>query len=156
MALDATDINLLELEHILDINEMIRKISKEEKEIQYTGEKTYSIDIKKINALLENVPLDNIINISVYYLKNIILLQPFPDGNHRTALASVEFFLNKNGYGLSYDADDALEFQKKAYSVRLETYGNYDQHDVSILAKPNDDFSTLCRDFIEKSLTKSN
>jgi death-on-curing family protein len=156
MVSDKTNIILLELEHILDINEMIRQKSEEEKEIQYTGDKIYSIDIKKLNALLENVPSGNIFTISIFYLKNIILLQPFPDGNHRTALASVEFFLNKNGYGFSYTAEEALEFQKKAYRVRLETYGNYDQHDISILTKPDDNFTKLCRDFIEKGLTEYN
>lgn len=96
----------------------------------------------------------DIIDIATYYLKNIILLQPFPDGNHRTALTSVELFLNKNGYELSYTAEEALKFQKDAYNIRLEVYGHYGQHDISVLTKPADKFTKLCMEFIKGKLTK--
>ena len=86
--------------------------------MDYSGEEVYPIELKKLKALIENIPKGDLLDITTYYLKNIILLQPFPDGNHRTALTSVEFFLNKNGYELSYTAEEALEFQKEAYSVK--------------------------------------
>jgi hypothetical protein len=51
-------------------------------------------------------------------------------------------------------ADDAVTFQKDAYRIRLKVYGNYDQHNISILTKPEDEFSSLCRNFIESKLTE--
>jgi hypothetical protein len=69
-------------------------------------------------------------------------------------LASVELFLNKNGYELSYKAEAAVGFQEEAYSLRLKTYGHYDQHDIPILTKPEDEFTNLCRNFLESRLTK--
>ena len=156
MPSDDMNILLLEIEHLVDINDIISKKSKEQKEIDYSGEEAYPIEYKKLQALIEHIPSGDILKMATYYLKNIILLQPFPDGNHRTALTAVEFFLNKNGYELSYTAEEALEFQKEAYRVRLKTYGNYNQHDISILKTSGDDFSRLCRDFIEKGLTKCN
>ena len=155
MSSNENDIILLESEHLLDINDMIRKKSQERREIGYSGEDIYPIQINKIRALIKQVPKGDILTVAIYYLKNIILLQPFPDGNHRTALASVEFFLSKNGYKISYSAEEALEFQKQAYSVRLKTYGHYDQHDTSVLTKHEDDFTSLCRNFIESSLAES-
>ena len=148
------DILLLEVEHLVDINDIIRQKALKEKDIDYSGDDVYPIEFNKLQALLDNTPKENVLDIATYYLKNIILLQPFPDGNHRTALASVEFFLEKNGYSLSYNADEALEFQKEAYRVRLKTYGNYNQHDISILKKPEDDFTKLCQDFVQKRLAK--
>ena len=155
MSSNENDIILLESEHLLDINDMIQKKSKEKKEIGYSGEDIYPIQINKIRALIKQAPTADILTIATYYLKNIILLQPFPDGNHRTALASVEFFLSKNGHKISYSAEKALEFQKQAYSVRLKTYGHYDQHNTSVLTKQEDDFNSLCRTFIEGRLAES-
>ncbi len=156
MSTDENDIVLLEMEHLLDINDIIRQKSKVQREIDYSGEETYPIEIKKLQALKDNAPSGDILEIAAYYLKNIILLQPFPDGNHRTALASVEFFLRKNGYDLTYTAEEALEFQKDAFNVRLKTYGNYDQHNISILTKLEDSFFEFCENFIESRLTKRN
>ena len=154
MVNDKNKILLLEVEHLVDVNDIIRQTASEIKDIDYSGDDVYPIEMKKLRALIENTPKDDILEIATYYMKNIILLQPFPDGNHRTALASVEFFLNRNGFTLSYNADEALEFQKEAYRVRLKTYGNYDQHNISILKIPEDDFTKLCRDFIKKRLAK--
>jgi death-on-curing family protein len=154
MSLDDEKIILLEVEHLLDINNMIRKKSKEKKEIGYSGEKTYSIDMNKIDTLIKKAPSNDIVDTETYYLRKIILLQPFPDGNHRTALTSVELFLNKNGFDLSYTAEEALNFQKNAYNIRLEAFGHYGQHDISILTKQDDNFTKICKEFIEKGLTK--
>jgi death-on-curing family protein len=147
---------IFEIEHLIDANEIILQKSKERKEIDYSGERVYHIEYKKLEALIKYTPSEDILDVATYYLKNIILLQPFPDGNHRTALAAVEFFFNENGYELSYNAEEALNFQKEAYRVRFKTYGNYDQHDISILKTHEDDFSRLCRNFIEIRLTKRN
>ena len=67
---------LLEVEHLLDINDMIRKKSKKQREIAYSGEETYSIELKKLQNLVENTPKGDILGIATYYLKNIILLSP--------------------------------------------------------------------------------
>jgi prophage maintenance system killer protein len=146
----------LEIAHLLDANDIILQKSKKQKEIDYSGEGIYPIEYNKLEALIEHTPSGDILDIATYYLKNIILLQPFPDGNHRTALAAVEFFLNINDYELSYSAEEALDFQKEPYRVRFKTYGNYDQHDTSILKTNEDGFSKLCRGFIKKRLTKRN
>jgi len=57
--------------------------------------------------------ITDIHEIAAYYLKNIILLQAFPDGNHRTALYAVELFLKINGYDFDYSAEEAYEFRRE-------------------------------------------
>jgi prophage maintenance system killer protein len=143
MAQFKNEMVLLEIEHLIDINDMINRKSKEQKEIVYSGNDVYPVQFKKLMALIEKVPNGDVLTIASYYLKNIILLQPFPDGNHRTALASVELFLDKNGYDFHYSVEDAVKLQKDAYSVRLKVYGHYDQHDISIITQPEDDFTNL-------------
>ncbi len=156
MAKDKNKIVLLEIEHLVDINDMICQKSKEQKEIVYSGDDVYPVQFKKLKILIENTPKEDILTIATYYLKNIILLQPFPDGNHRTALAYVELFLEKNGYDFHYSVEDAVKLQKDAYNVRLKVYGHYDQHDISITTQPEDDFTILCKSFLSNRLTKRN
>jgi hypothetical protein len=47
MNLKKENIVLLEIEHLMDINDMILQKSREQKEIVYSGEETYSIEHKK-------------------------------------------------------------------------------------------------------------
>jgi prophage maintenance system killer protein len=156
MAQDKDKILLLEIEHLVDVNDMICQKSKKQKEIVYSGNDVYPVQFGKLRILIENTPKEDVLTIATYYLKNIILLQPFPDGNHRTALASVELFFDKNGYDFHYSVEDAVKLQKDAYNVRLKVYGHYDQHDISIITQPEDDFTKLCKSFLRNRLTKRN
>lgn len=144
----------LELEHFLDINENIRKISDEDKKIKYDRYQDYPIRKDKIVALINKAPSQDIIHISSYYLKNLILLQPFADANHRTALASVELFLEKNGSGFSYSEEEIIHFQEVLYHLRFKIYRTYEEHDIEILEEEENEVFELCKKFIEDHLTK--
>ncbi len=145
-------IEKLELETIIDINEEIYKRSLENDQIEYGSRFEYPILKSNIECLIGYSPNGDIINIASYYLKNIILLQSFPDANHRTALISTTLFLNKNGQNLRYTDKEAVEFQKKMYSLRLKTYGHYGSHTVDVLMEEKNEVDDLCRDFIEEHL----
>jgi death-on-curing family protein len=57
----------------------------------------------ELKKLIEYAPKNrDIFEVAAYYLKNIILLQAFPDANHRTALTAIEMFLEDNGLNLDY------------------------------------------------------
>ena len=92
----------LEVEHILEINEAIYRESLKDDKIEYSGKDLYPIKKEKIEKLVELVPKGSLIDTAIHYLKNIILLQPFPNANHRTALLSAEYFLELNGEKLKY------------------------------------------------------
>lgn len=124
---------LLILENLLDINEEIKKEAAKDKNIEYRGSEDYPIRKYKLKKLIEYTPDREIIDLASYYLKNIILLQAFPDANHRTALAAVEVFLNKNEIDLDYTPEEAYLFQKEYYGSRLRIYGTYEEMPVSIL-----------------------
>lgn len=83
------------------------------------------------------------------YLKNIILLQAFPDANHRTALTATERFLEKNGYSFDYTAVEAYQFQKDLYSRRLHEYGTYEERPISILKESDNQVFLLCLEFVK-------
>lgn len=143
-------INLLVLKNLLDINEQIKIRSLKDPRIEYTGSKDYPIKIIHLEKLIENTPKKrNILEIAAYYLKNIIILQSFPDANHRTALTATEMFLEKNGYIFDYEAVEAYEFRKELYDRRLHTYGTYEERPISVLEEDDNEVFSLCLKFIK-------
>jgi prophage maintenance system killer protein len=140
---------LLEYQHFIDINEELYKMSCEDKEIEYSGKEDYPIIKRKIQALVHNVPEGTFLEIATYYLGNLILLQPFADGNHRTALHAVKLFAFKNGRKFTYNDQDAHDFQVFLFKVR----DTYEAQDTEVLEKPNPDVMAVCRKFIEEHLT---
>ncbi|MFQ6071811.1 MAG: hypothetical protein ACE5KT_03815 [Methanosarcinales archaeon] len=111
----------------MDINKGIWLESLRTKEIEYKGYDDFPIRYDKIDGLINNTPERDIIDIGAYYLKNIILLQPFANANHRTALSAVKLFFRKNGYDFIYTVDKTLELQKRIYELRLKIYGTYEE-----------------------------
>ena len=112
-------LSLLQLEDLLDINEELKFESFHDTRIEYSGANDYEVKISNLKKLIEYTPTRDIHEIAAYYLKNIILLQAFPDGNHRTALYAVELFLEINGYKFDYSAEEAYEFRRELYNRRL-------------------------------------
>jgi len=102
------------------------------------------------------VPKDSLIDVATYYLKNIILLQPFPNANHRTALLSAEYFLEINGEKLEYSKDEITEFHQNLFSIQFKMYKTYEELGIEVLTEEKNDFYSYCRKFLEDHLTKNN
>lgn len=140
---------------MLLINERLKKRAKEYPEIEYSGSEYYPVKVNILKKLINKVPDDrDIFKIAAYYLKNIILLQAFPDGNHRTALFAVEIFLQEmNGYSFDYEDEEALLFRKKCYKKRGEVYGTYEEMLSWVLEEKDNQIKnevySLCLEFIK-------
>ncbi len=142
-------LNLLTLENLLDINEQIKIRASKDPRIEYSGSEEYPIKIRELKKLIELTPANRTtIETAAYYLKNIILLQAFPDANHRTALAAVERFLEKNGYSFDYTAIEAYQFRKELYARRLQEYGTYEERTISVSKEADNQVFSLCLEFI--------
>lgn len=142
-------INLLSLENLLDINEQIKLRALKDHRIEYTGSEDYPIKIKELKKLIELAPENrSVIEIAAYYLMNIIIMQAFPDANHRTALTATERFLEKNGYSFDYKTSEAYQFRIELYYIRLQEYGTYEERSISVLKYPNNQVFSLCLEFI--------
>ena len=113
--------------------------------------------MNKLNELIKHTPRDTSLEeIAAYYLKNLILLQPFADGNHRTALLSTDLFLRKNGSFLVFEVEDAVSFQKEFYRLRYKIYHTYEELGMSVLNEQSNEALDCCLSFIKEHLTKSN
>ncbi|MFA4936060.1 MAG: Fic family protein, partial [Candidatus Methanoperedens sp.] len=103
MGISGKPIKLLTLEILVNINEQIKILASKDPRIEYSGSADYPVKIHELEKLIEKTPNNrDIFEIAAYYLKNIILLQAFPDANHRTALTATERFLEKNNYRFDY------------------------------------------------------
>ena len=142
--------DLLTLENILDINEQIKILSFNDVRIEYTGIEDYPIKISVLKKLIELIPINRTIEeIAAYFLKNIIILQAFPDANHRTALTAAERLLEINGYNFDYTPVEAYRFRKELYSRRLHEYGTYEERSIIVLKETDNQVFLLCLDFVK-------
>ena len=149
---------LLTLEELLDINEELRSDALRDPHIEYSGASDYPIKMNALKKLIEYTPKRDILEIAAYYLKNIIILQAFPDGNHRTALYAVELLLEINGYKFDYAPEEAYEFRKELYNKRLQEYKTYEERPISVLKEENNQVFSFCLEFVKShviNLTQS-
>ena len=142
----------LELGEILGINEQIWKMSQKYSDIEYGAHDIYEIKKEKIRNLVDNTPIGNIIDIATYYLKNLILLQPFPDANHRTAFEAVRYLLHKNNIEFRWDIDTIDGFHLTIYRLRFKIYGTYEELPANVLKEPKNELYNYCKDYIEKTM----
>ncbi len=139
---------LLTLKNLLDINNELKEDARRDPRIEYTGSEDYPIKTYELEKLIEYTPNRDVLEIAAYYLKSIILLQAFPDGNHRTALYAVELFLEKNGYCFNYTPEESYEFRKELYSRRLRQYKTYEERPASVLKEEDNQVFSFCLEFI--------
>ena len=149
-----SQINLLTLEMLLDINEQIKVRALKDPRIEYSGSEDYPIKMHEIRKLIEYAPKKrDILEVAAYYLKNIILLQAFPDANHRTALTAIEMFLEINGRNLDYTPVEAFDFRKELYNSRLMVCKTYEEMSTRVLKEDDNQTEnsvfTLCLKFIK-------
>jgi prophage maintenance system killer protein len=139
---------------LLDINEQIKVRALKDPRIEYSGSEDYPIKMHEIKKLVEYAPKNrDILEVAAYYLKNIILLQAFPDANHRTALTAIEMFLEINGRNLDYTPVEAFDFRKELYESRLMVYKTYEEMSTRVLKEDDNQTEnsvfTLCLKFIK-------
>ena len=146
----------LKLENLLDLNELIKIRALKDRRIEYTGSDEYTIKIFALKKLIALTPQNRTLaEIAAYYLKNIILLQAFPDGNHRTALTAIEMFLEMNGYSLEYAATEANQFRKELFRGRFSEYETYEERPTSVLQESDNQVFHLCLDFVKAHTRKT-
>ncbi len=134
-----SEIKFLTLNKILTLNNIIEKRAEKCTQIKY--EKRFvPIDIRKnLNYIPDCAEeyyfkTEDIILTATYYLKNIIILQSFKDGNHRTAISATKVFLDSNGYSTkNIKAKCYIIFKNDLYMYRHKEYYTFDSLDKNVL-----------------------
>ncbi|MBU4077281.1 MAG: Fic family protein [Euryarchaeota archaeon] len=149
-----SQINFLTLKILLDINEQIKIRASKDPRIEYSGTEDYPIKMHELKKLIEYTPKNrDIPGMAAYYLKNIILLQAFPDANHRTALTAIEMFLENNNQNFDYTPVEAFNFRKELYEGRLRVYKTYEEMSTKVLREEDNQAENsvflLCLKFVK-------
>lgn len=145
-----TDPDRLRTEEILKINRELAR-----RDVPYTGSEEYPIRREKVEHLVKNAPARSSIDIAAYYLKNLTLLQPFPNGNHRTALIAAEIFLKRKGYRFDCTDEEADQLRNQMMSLQFKIYGTYEELPEAVTAEPDNELFLLCHDFIKNHTTRA-
>ena len=134
-----TEIKLLTLNRILYINKHWEKQAKKYETIKYIKRPVCINAIKALHRLPDcaeeyYLKTGNVILTAAYYLKNIIILQAFEDGNHRTAIYAAMIFLDSNGYNTKeVNTECYLYFKRRLFMWRDKEYYTYDSLDINVL-----------------------
>ena len=148
------EIKYLTVRDVLDINIKIYAKSLINKKSRYGA--NFSDEIEKIEKLIECTPKNkSIIEVAAYYLKNIILLQAFSDGNYRTAIGSVLLFLEINDCAftnkMTLESANQLRNDMNRACFNVYEYA-YHEMDIDVLNDDENQVHLVCLDFIKKKL----
>jgi len=146
---------LLDSLDISHMNYVIYEMSRRNPKIEYVRLPGTEISYSKLQTLVESAPRYTMsINTAAYYMKNLILTQCFPDGNHRTALEAVRLFYHINHVDFRWNPNLVVEYQYEIYKLRYKIYNTYEALPVSVLSEPYNDLWLYCRDRIQDNLSK--
>lgn len=104
--------------------------------------------------MLDAVPLADVVTQAAWIMRTLILLQPFPDGNHRTAMLAAGWILKRSGFRFRPSPDDAAAFQETVSGARFKRLGGYDDAPLSVVGDWHDEVFDCCLKFIEGSLSQ--
>jgi hypothetical protein len=144
---------LITANEIAEINHQIRERSQVDHSIPYGAQPGETASLVKLNAIVGRIPPMSPVDQDAWLLRAIILVQPFPDANHRTAVLAAEFFLKGTGVRFEPSVDAAKEFQRRVTAAPFKILGGYDDAPLAVLVFWHDDVMEICRSFVRAWLS---
>ena len=143
---------LISADELVAINERIAALTIDDPAMRYDNPDQIPPSAIRIKAIVSKVPIAEPIRQAAWIMRAIILLQPFADGNHRTALISSELVLDRVGIRFRPTADQAQAFQKEVSHSRYVLLGGFEDAPLSVLEDWDDEVMRCCEDFIGEAL----
>jgi len=138
-------------DEIEEINDAIRELSLTDKEIGYGVEPGERVSLRRLEAIVAGVPDAPPTDQAAWLLRALVLVQPFPDANHRTGVAAAELILRRRGLRFRPSVERAATFQRVVTSARYKLLGGYDDAPLTVLSHYADPVYDACRTFIAGS-----
>lgn len=135
------------------INDTVCDMSHHNPKIEYVA--AFNTRTDKLNDLIRLTPTNTMsLHVATYYMKNIIILQCFNDGNHRTALEAVRLFFHKNRIAFKWNPNNVVKIQRDIYKLRYKIYTTYEELPVSVLTEPHNSLWYYCLGCIEDVISE--
>ena len=142
----------LSAEELLEIHREVREQALADPASRYEDPAGQGPSVSRVQAIVGANPALGVVERAAWILRAIVLVQPFPDGNHRTGLLAAELLLGRDGIRFRPSPDAAAEFQRKVSSERFARLRGYDDAPLSVLVEWNDQVMACCLDFIHKTV----
>ena len=140
---------MITAEEVDSINRRIRELARTDAAVHY-GLAEVPTKRAAVIEIVRRIPNREPVHQAAWLMRAIILVQPFPDANHRTALLSAELLLERSGVRFDPTTRDAERFQREVSGARYRLLGGYDDAPLSVLDNPEDPVFELCRGIVER------
>src|SRR6267378_6693880 len=130
------------------INRKLRDLARTDPAVKY-GLADSPTKLIALKAIVQRLPKGPPARRAAWLLRAVILIQPFPDGKHRTALLAAELLLQRSGIRFDPGVEEASRFQREISSARYRLLGGYDDAPLSVLDRPEDLVLEMCQKFVE-------
>lgn len=101
-------IKAITVNEVLDLHDQILQETGGETGILNIGNIEFTVDF--VNSHSRPIRLFGVFDLSAIIVRDIIQGHPFMDGNKRTGMEVLDVFLRKNGFYLSFDSPEGIQF----------------------------------------------
>jgi prophage maintenance system killer protein len=130
------------------INDAIFERSKDDRTIHYGAREEFPTSRSRLAAIVSAAPEMPPREAAAWLIRAIVLIQPFPDGNHRTAVTAAELVLRRRGVAFAPTPEQARTFHREVSNARRSALGGYDDAPLSALVHWDDEVMRVCRGFV--------
>lgn len=133
------------------INDAIFERSKRDRTIHYGAREDFPTSRKRLDAIINAAPEVPAREFAAWLIRAIVLIQPFADANHRTAVTAVtaaELSLRREGLRFAPTPSQAKTFHRDVSNARRSLLGGYDDAPLRVLEKRDDEVMRVCREFV--------
>lgn len=85
---------------------------------------------------------------AAWLIRAIVLVQPFPDANHRTAVTAAELALRRESVRFAPALEQARAFHRDVSNARRSVLGGYGDAPLTVLENWDDEVMWVCRAFV--------
>jgi len=136
------------VDELLELHRLVKEQARLDPSLHYEDLEHRGPSASRLVAIVAAVPALNPSRTAAWLLRAIILVQPFPDGHHRTALMAAEVVLGRAGIRFRPGPDEAAAFQKEVTARRYRLLGGYDDAPLAILGSWEDEAMECCERFV--------
>jgi len=133
---------------LAQLNAAIERASRSDSRIAFENPEHQAPSQVRLAAIVKKLPATDAVRQAAWLLRAMILVQPFPDGNHRTGVLAADLLLQKAGITFRGPPDDGIAFQREVTARRYRLLKGYDDAPLIVLDHWDDEVMECCERFV--------
>ena len=136
------------VDELLEIHRDIKEQAAADRTIHYSDIEGRGPSIPRLQRIVDAFPPLGPEESAAWIVRAIVLVQPFPDGNHRAAIGAAELVLRDAKIRFTVGLTDGAAFQREVSAARRERLQGYDDAPLAVLAPWDDSVMACCVAFV--------